>query len=70
MTHPESDGVIRGAAEAVDRFGEEEDDPLRGVRHMLDRLYAHEGGTESEYVELISQILLSVTEQSAQRHVP
>jgi hypothetical protein len=57
MTHPGYDGLvretgeIRGAGEVagyrVD--AEEQDDPLRDVRHLLDRLYTAEGGSESTW---------------------
>jgi len=70
MTYQGFDGVIRGVDEGAGRrFGEEDeaDDPLRGVRDMLDRLYADEGGSESEYIEMISQILLTATAQAMER---
>ncbi|ROT29345.1 hypothetical protein [Micromonospora sp. HM5-17] len=55
MTQPQYDGVIRGAGENVG----EEDDPLRHVRPMLDRLYADDDAPDSERMELISQILMA-----------
>ncbi|MGI5152588.1 hypothetical protein ACQEVC_40485 [Plantactinospora sp. CA-294935] len=64
MTHPGSDGVIRAGGEvAAYGFDDEQDDPLRDVRHMLDRLYTADDGTESDYVELIRQILHAGLEQ-------
>lgn len=61
MTHPGSDGVIRGAGEVVDPgfADDEEEDLLRGVRHLLDRLYAVEDASDAEAQELIRQILLA-----------
>ncbi|MEO3930696.1 hypothetical protein ABGB07_43655 [Micromonosporaceae bacterium B7E4] len=69
MTLPGSDGVIRAGGEtAAYGFDDEQDDPLRDVRHMLDRLYAAEDGTESEYVELIRQILCAGIERDVSGH--
>lgn len=59
MTHPRYDGVIRGVDEPAYPVSDGEEDPLRGVRHMLDRLYADDNAPDSERMELISQILLA-----------
>jgi hypothetical protein len=69
MTPPGFDGVIRGSGEAVAGYDVDgEPDPLRDVRHMLDRLYADDDeSADSARMDLIAQILLAGIEGGRHR---
>lgn len=64
MTHPGFDGVIRGSGEVVAGYDVDgEPDPLRDVRHMLDRLYTDDDSPDSARMDLITEILLAGIER-------
>jgi hypothetical protein len=59
--------VIRGSGETGGYDVDGEPDPLRDVRHLLDRLYADDESPGSAQLELISQILLAGIERDRHR---